>query len=330
MGSNFVKVLAVVVVALTVILDVTLHGHFDDGKIRNLITKNLQNEPIPTLTEVDVRVRDRTAYVSGLVDTPQERVRTTRAALEAPGILTLVNDVRVDLLLEILFQRLKSVMEASPGGGEFDYRVHADGHTVTLEGWVPEGEEDLRDELGRLAEKVPGVRQVINNIGIGDPGADTVRKRIYDILRLQNIYFDYNKATIRPESRDSVKRIAGVLNEYPGVRVQIEGHTDAIASEAYNKKLSDARANSVKTALVEFGVASERVDTIGYGESKPIAPNNTPEGRADNRRIEFNVTSGSIEPKAEIVEETSPAGSTPSGDDDAGAPPSGTPQVPSR
>ena len=64
----------------------------------------------------------------------------------------------------------------------------------------------------------------------------------FDILRLGNIYFDYNKATIRPESRDSLSKIAGVLEEYPNVRVRVEGHTDSIASERYNQQLSDARA----------------------------------------------------------------------------------------
>jgi OOP family OmpA-OmpF porin len=106
---------------------------------------------------------------------------------------------------------------------------------------------------------------------------------------MNNIYFDYNKATVRAESRPALQRIAGVLQEYPDVRVRIEGHTDSIASEKYNQALSERRAAAVRAALVEYGVADTRIDSVGYGELRPIAPNATPEGRADNRRIEFNV-----------------------------------------
>ena len=287
--STLIKLLGVVAVAVVIILDLILHGHFDDGTMRDSITEAVSTESeAPSLANFQVKVNDRTAYVSGLVDTPVERHRITEAALRAPGILTLVNDFRVDLLLEELFKKLQDLMAADGTPGEFSYRVHDDGHTVTLHGWVPEGMEDLREAIEQMAWKVPGVRRVINAITVGAPGGE-IEQMILNILRAKNIYFDYDKATIREDSLVSIEKIAGVLKGYPAARVRIEGHTDSIASDRYNQGLSERRAESVRAKLVEYGVEASRFETVGFGESKPIAPNNTPEGRADNRRIEFRI-----------------------------------------
>ncbi|MDV7400154.1 OmpA family protein, partial [Arthrospira platensis SPKY1] len=83
-----------------------------------------------------------------------------------------------------------------------------------------------------------------------------------------------------------VKRVADFLNSYQDVTVEIEGHTDAQGAEAYNQTLSQRRADSVKKALVtRYGIAAERVKAIGYGESRPVASNDTAAGRAENRRV---------------------------------------------
>ena len=75
-------------------------------------------------------------------------------------------------------------------------------------------------------------------------------------------------------------QVSGVLKSYPGIKVNIEGHTDSVGPADYNLRLSDARANSVREALIERGVDSSRLEAIGYGESKPIASNRTRKGRA--------------------------------------------------
>jgi outer membrane protein OmpA-like peptidoglycan-associated protein len=80
-----------------------------------------------------------------------------------------------------------------------------------------------------------------------------------------------------------------VLKEYPEIKVDINGYTDIIGTTRYNQKLSEARAASVKNALVERGIDTARLKAVGYGKTHFIADNRTPEGRAENRRIEFKV-----------------------------------------
>jgi outer membrane protein OmpA-like peptidoglycan-associated protein len=107
----------------------------------------------------------------------------------------------------------------------------------------------------------------------------------------EKIQFDYNKSTIKPESHDLLNEIVSVIKENPQIRrLSIEGHTDADGSDKYNQKLSEGRAKSVKDYLVEHGIDEGMLDSKGLGESKPIADNETPEGKEKNRRVEFMIT----------------------------------------
>ena len=101
--------------------------------------------------------------------------------------------------------------------------------------------------------------------------------------------FDFNKAEVRPEGRDILDRVVKTLKDNPDVKVVVEGHTDSVGSDAYNKKLSERRAEAVKRYLVRQGIDPSRIRTVGYGKSKPIADNSTEEGRAKNRRAEVIV-----------------------------------------
>ncbi len=102
-----------------------------------------------------------------------------------------------------------------------------------------------------------------------------------------NIEFDTDKADIKPQYFDEIKKVADLMNAYPDISVAIEGHTDDVGSIEYNEKLSSMRAGSVKSYLVEnFGISAERLSATGFGPSRPIAENTTPEGRQKNRRIE--------------------------------------------
>ncbi|MFN8347024.1 MAG: OmpA family protein [Spirosomataceae bacterium] len=101
------------------------------------------------------------------------------------------------------------------------------------------------------------------------------------------INFDVNKSTLKPASMGELNAIAKILKENTSLKVEIGGHTDTDGDDAGNLKLSEARAASVKNQLVSMGIDGSRLTTKGYGETKPIAPNSTFEGKAENRRVEF-------------------------------------------
>ncbi|MBN2537501.1 OmpA family protein [candidate division WOR-3 bacterium] len=107
-------------------------------------------------------------------------------------------------------------------------------------------------------------------------------------ITLRGIYFDYDKATIKPESRPALEDAAKILKENPSIRVEIQGHTDSDGSDSYNQQLSDRRAAAVVSYLVRnLGIDAGRLTSRGYGESNPVASNSTAEGKALNRRVEF-------------------------------------------
>jgi outer membrane protein OmpA-like peptidoglycan-associated protein len=116
------------------------------------------------------------------------------------------------------------------------------------------------------------------------------------------ILFDTGESTLKPESRNGLVKIADVLKKYPKTEVAVVGHTDSVGSAAYNQGLSERRANSVQLFLVSQQVAPERLRVIGMGFDEPVASNDTPEGRALNRRVELHIT-----PDASLVRDAEAA-----------------------
>lgn len=106
-------------------------------------------------------------------------------------------------------------------------------------------------------------------------------------LILQGVNFDNDKATLLPQAQTTLDQAAATLKEWGDVKVEVAGHTDSVASDAYNMKLSQRRADAVRDYLISKGIAASRLTAKGYGESKPIADNNTEAGRYQNRRVEL-------------------------------------------
>ena len=133
-----------------------------------------------------------------------------------------------------------------------------------------------------------GKQALIKNIRIAQGG-----KKLYDRIMsdgkfiTSGILFDVNKATIKPESMGIINQIIKMMKAHEDLRLSIEGHTDSDGDKAQNKTLSEKRAAAVKDILVERGITSSRFKTKGYGEDKPLDSNSTPEGKANNRRVEF-------------------------------------------
>lgn len=108
---------------------------------------------------------------------------------------------------------------------------------------------------------------------------------------LNNIFFDFNKSTLRVESTAELDRLTKLLNDMPSLKIEISGHTDNIGTAVYNKKLSEDRAKAVVDYLIKKGINSNRLTFAGYGFDQPIATNDTDEGRQKNRRTEFKIVS---------------------------------------
>ena len=108
-------------------------------------------------------------------------------------------------------------------------------------------------------------------------------------IRLNNIFFDFNSAKLRPESYPELNRFARFLKQHPDLLVEISGHTDSIGTKQYNQKLSERRAQAVKQYLISQGCNPRQLVVKGYGFSRPVSSNQTEEGRQKNRRVEFKV-----------------------------------------
>jgi outer membrane protein OmpA-like peptidoglycan-associated protein len=114
------------------------------------------------------------------------------------------------------------------------------------------------------------------------------------IVNMSDVLFDFNKYTLKPEAREKLAKVSGILLAYPNLKLQVEGYTDNIGSDEYNQKLSEERADSVRTYLVSQSVADSNVTAKGLGKSGPIADNSTNQGRAQNRRVELVVSGAAI------------------------------------
>ena len=108
---------------------------------------------------------------------------------------------------------------------------------------------------------------------------------------LRNIFFDFDKSTLRPESTAELERLIKLLTDIPSMKIEIGGHTDSKGADDYNMKLSSTRSESVVNYLVSHGIEAARLTYKGYGETKPMATNDTDEGRQLNRRTEFEIKS---------------------------------------
>jgi outer membrane protein OmpA-like peptidoglycan-associated protein len=114
------------------------------------------------------------------------------------------------------------------------------------------------------------------------------------IVNISDVLFDFNQYTLKPEAREKMAKVSGILLAYPGLKIQVEGHTDAIGTEEYNQKLSEQRAEAVRTYLTSQGVSGDSVSAKGFGKTRPVASNDTAAGRQQNRRVEMVVSGAAI------------------------------------
>jgi outer membrane protein OmpA-like peptidoglycan-associated protein len=113
------------------------------------------------------------------------------------------------------------------------------------------------------------------------------------IVNMSDVLFDFNKYTLRPAAREKLAKISGIILSHPGLRLEVDGYTDSVGTDAYNMKLSEQRAGAVQTYLTGEGIANDNVSALGFGKDNPVASNDTAAGRQKNRRVEL-VVSGDI------------------------------------
>ena len=121
-------------------------------------------------------------------------------------------------------------------------------------------------------------------------GVDVIRQGDELLLRMPaGITFAFDSYNVQPQFQSTLNEVAQTLNQYPSTMIDVLGHTDSVGTDAYNQQLSQQRAQAVANYLVARGVSSARIATRGYGETMPIATNETEAGRAANRRVEIKV-----------------------------------------
>ena len=127
---------------------------------------------------------------------------------------------------------------------------------------------------------------------------------------MSDVLFDTGKFTLKTNTQISLPKVAGILQAYPGLKLQVEGYTDSVGSDEYNQKLSENRADAVRNFLLTQGVQQDNITSTGYGKAKPVADNSTSAGRAQNRRVQLVVSGDAIGVKESTPDEA-PAATTP-------------------
>jgi outer membrane protein OmpA-like peptidoglycan-associated protein len=176
--------------------------------------------------------------------------------------------------------RDKAAAEAARAAAEAA-RTAAESARLAAEANAAQAEREkaaLRDQLRQQLNQVLETRETARGL----------------IVNLSDVLFDTGSANLKPGAREKLAKVAGILLSHSGLRLQIEGHTDSVGSTEYNQRLSENRAESVRMYLVEQGIAPNTVGTAGFGETMPIASNDTATGRQQNRRVELIVSGESI------------------------------------
>lgn len=234
-------------------------------------------------------------YSRGVSETNTDIYRVKLPILRSPEPWVIVKGKIVDattgkaLGAKIIYERLPDgtelgISQSNPETGEYEIRLPAG----QLYGIRAEAENRISGNQNLDLRNITN-DQIIDHKDFNlDPiEVTTVEENVTIVLN--NIFFDIEKAILKPESFPELNRIISVMNEKTGMQIEISGHADATGPEPYNLKLSERRARSVAKYLTDKGIAQNRISVVFLGESKPIAPNTTVTGRKKNRRVEFKI-----------------------------------------
>jgi outer membrane protein OmpA-like peptidoglycan-associated protein len=167
-------------------------------------------------------------------------------------------------------------------------RARADAEAVNAHLQAAEADQKVEDAKREAAATREKLRAQLNAV------LETTETARGLVVNLGDVLFDTGRYTLKPNAQIALAKVSTILELYPDLKVQVEGYTDSVGSDAYNQKLSENRANAVHDFLIQNGVPAGNVTSVGYGKADPVASNNTADGRRQNRRVNMVVSGAAI------------------------------------
>jgi outer membrane protein OmpA-like peptidoglycan-associated protein len=201
----------------------------------------------------------------------------------------------------LIYGNVYNAKNNKPIGTEIKYELLSTGEEIGTANSNPsDGSYKIVLPYGKnygFSAKADGYYSVSENINLEEiSDYKEIKKDLYlapieigEVFRLNNIFFDFNKYDLKPESFPELDRVVKFLNEYPNIEVELSGHTDNIGTHEYNQRLSENRANAVAEYIFAKGINRNRILVTGYGETQPADTNESEEGRQKNRRVELKI-----------------------------------------
>mgnify|MGYP001033361901 CR=1 FL=1 len=178
----------------------------------------------------------------------------------------------------------KDKCPATPAGR----KVNADGCELDSDGdGIVDGEDKCPTVYAKTADGCPPPAAAAAPVAEPAPAPAPAPAPVPKTLKLEGVHFDYDQAVVRQQDFAVLDQAAATLKEWGEVKVEVAGHTDSRGADGYNMKLSQRRAEAVRSYMIDKGVAADRLTAKGYGESRPVADNGTEDGRFQNRRVEL-------------------------------------------
>lgn len=265
------------------------HGYFSSFKMDGYGEKDiylitfLGVEKPPVMNNEDNLLASLTAPVKEQVSMQKVEIQTAQLTILKGIISDAFTKKPLEADIELVDNQLNKVIatfKSNSASGRYLVSLPAGknyGIAVKKEGYLFHSENFDIPMTASYQEVVKDIE--LKNIKVGTK------------IVLRNIFFDFDKATLRPESKTELERLIQLLNDIPTLKIEISGHTDSKGSDEYNITLSKNRAQAVVDYLIKAGISSSRLVSAGYGETKPIDTNDTDEGRQNNRRTEFEILS---------------------------------------
>lgn len=252
------------------------------------------NSPLEDLFFNIPAASEHAYYSRGVSESNMDIFRIKLPILRSPESWVTVRGKIVDkatgkpLGAKVIYERLPDgkglgVSQSNPETGEYEIRLPAG----ELYGLRTESENKLSESQSLDLRDIKNDQTIEKDFNLDPIGVAAVAEN--STILLNNLFFDLEKATLRPESFPELDRIVALMNEKPAMTIEIAGHTDVTGSEAFNLSLSKKRANAVAQYLKDKQIDKDRMTVLFFGESKPMESNDTREGRKKNRRVEFKI-----------------------------------------